>query len=150
MALLSLQEMANIQADLDNTFQTFVRDIVVWKEPIRTPLTSTQAAGGTFGFGGADIPQEFSYTPVSGIFPAVVRYATPKDIGKSEVILDTNTMIPIGEVRIQVRPDAYAYISTGPTDKISFDNRDFTFVGKVQACPFLGSLYYMYQLQPKT
>lgn len=133
------------------TFSTFSnnRDIIVWKSPVKVPLPINQEPQGSFGFGNAPAEQEYQYIPVSGVYPAVIRYLGYRHIGETEVLNNTNALIPIGEVKIKVRPDCYAFIENGTTDKISFDNRDWYFAGKPQASPFLGSMYYFYQLKPK-
>jgi len=147
--LLNDDEIASLTSDLDAAFQTFVRDIVVWKDPIRVQMSPGQIADGSFGFGGADVSQEEQYIPVSGVFSAVVRYNSIKHIGQAAILQDTNTMIPIGEVKIKVEPKCYDFIENGKTDKISFDNRDWFFVGKAQAIRFLGANYFQYQLKPR-
>lgn len=149
--LLTDAERASLVTDLDSVFQTFSyqRTITVWKEPVQAPLTAAQASNGLFGFGDGSVAPVLEYTPVSQTFEAVVRYASVKNIGQMRVIEETNTMIPVGEVKIKVTPECYAYIENGKTDKISFDNRDWYFVGKAQAMPFMGTLYYIYQLKPK-
>jgi len=136
----------------DNVFQTFSnqRTVVVWKSPIKVAIPFNQEPQGTFGFGNAPVEQEYQYIPVSGVFTAVIRYLGYRHIGESEVLQGTNSFLPIGEVKIKVEPSCYQFIESGTTDKISFDNRDWYFAGKPQACPFLGSQYYMYQLKPRS
>jgi hypothetical protein len=149
-SLVSASEKSIISGLYDDTFQTFQRDIVVYKEPIKNAIISRGDNNPSlFGFGDAQVQTQYTYTPVSGIFPAIIRYASPKNVGKAEVMMDTNAFIPIGEVKIKVKPDCYNFIESGTTDKITFDNRDFYFVGKAQASPFLGNLFYVYQLKPK-
>jgi hypothetical protein len=151
-SLVSSAESDSLTKDLNNVFDTFSnnRNIVVWKEPIKQAvIVQTQAQLGGFGFGDGQVDQQYTYIPVSGIFPAVIRYADKKHIGEAKLLQDTNEFLPIGEVRIKVRPDCYQFIEFGQTDKISFDNRDWYFVGKSQARPFLGTMYYVYQLKPK-
>lgn len=148
---VSDSELDSLRSDLQKTFQTFndTGNIVVWKEPILIQQNVQQTNNGQFGFNGADVSTEQQYIPVSGVFPATIRYASLKHVGQAAVLQDTNTMVPIGEVKIKVAPDCYAFIESGQTDKISFHGRDFYFAGKAQACSFLGTLYYMYQLKPK-
>jgi hypothetical protein len=55
-----------------DVFDTFVRDITVIKVPLQTP-TPTQ--DGLFGFGPNQASQNFTNTPVSGVFPARIRYS---------------------------------------------------------------------------
>ena len=148
-SFVTANEQTILSGLLDNTFQTFQREIVIWKTPIKMPISTSQEPQGSFGFGGAPLEQEYQYIPVSGVFPAVVRYASTRHIGEAPVLQDTNTMIPIGEVKIKVRPDCYAFIENGTTDKISFDNRNWYFVGKPQIASFMGTIFVHYQLKPK-
>lgn len=149
--LLTTGEIASIKKDLVDVFDTFSnnRDIVVWKEPTKVPLTSPQMPQQGFGFGDGQVDQQYTYIPVSGVFKAVIRYASTRHIGESRVLNDTNVFMPIGEVKIKVTPECYSFIENGQTDKISFDNKDWYFAGKAQAAPFMGTLYYFYQLNPK-
>lgn len=148
-SLVSATEKSILTGIFDQSFQTFQRDIVVFKEPIKQALVSSNSNPSLFGFGDPQVENEYIYTPVSGIFPAVVRYNNPNKVGATHLLQNTNVFVPVGEVKIKVQKDCYDFIESGKTDKIVFDNRDFYFAGKGQAYPFLGSLYYMYQLKPK-
>lgn len=147
-SLITANEQTILEGLLENTFDTFSRDIVVWKSPIKQPVNAPEQPQGSFGFGNAPLEQEYVYIPVSGIFPAVIRYASTRHIGETQVLQDTNSMIPIGEVKIKVRPDCYSFIENGKTEKISFDGRDWYFAGKPQSAPFMGGLWWFYQLKP--
>lgn len=149
--LISSSEMQIVSGLYDDTFNTFQRNIVVYKEPIKNAIVSRTNPNNPnlFGFGDAQVETQYTYTPISGVFPAIVRYVSKNNIGKSEMMMDTNAFVPVGEVKIKVKPDCYNFIESGTTDKITFDNRDFYFVGKAQAMPFLGNLFYTYQLKPK-
>jgi hypothetical protein len=150
MSSLVTQNEQNILTGLfGNNFDTFSRPITVWKTPIKMPIATPQQLQGSFGFGSAPIEQEYSFIPVSGVFPAVIRYWSRRKIGEVESLQDTNTFNPVGSVRIQVRQDCYDFIENGATDKFSFDDKDFYFEGKAEPRPFLSSLYYEYQLMPK-
>jgi hypothetical protein len=149
-SFISENERQVLTGLLDRTIETFQRNIVVWKEPIKTaiiPPSSTPQGG--FGFGDGLVEQQYDYIPVSGVFPAVIRYVGMKHVGEATPLTNTNSFLPIGEVRIKVRQDCYQFIENGKTDKISFDDKDFFFVGKAQTASFLGNSYYQYQLKPK-
>ena len=118
-SLITTNEQNILNNLFEDTFDTFSRNVVIWKSPIKQPIDTSQQPQGSFGFGNAPLEEEYTYIPVSGVFPAVVRYATSRHIGEAPVLQDTNSMIPIGEVRIKVRPDCYDYIENGTTDKIS-------------------------------
>jgi len=148
-SLVTSTEQGILTGLFDNVFQTFTRNVVVWKTPIKVPIPASQQPSGLFGFGNAPEEQQYQYTPVSGIYPAVIRYYERTKIGEADLLKETNVFIPEGAVRIKVRPDAQAFIESGITDKFSFDGRDFVFEGISEARIFLGSTYTMYQLKPK-
>jgi hypothetical protein len=149
--LVSPYEQSILTGLFGNTFDTFSnnRQIVVWKSPIKTVIPAPQQPQGVFGFGNAPEEQSYQYTPVSGVFPAVIRYWGLRHVGEADVLQETNAFLPVGPVKIKVRQDCYDFIQNGTTDKISFDGRDFYFEGIAEARPFLGSIYYIYQLKPK-
>ena len=149
--LVTPYEQSILTGLFDEVFGTFSnqRNIVVWKSPIKVAISANQEPQGVFGFGNAPVEQEYQYIPISGVFPAVIRYLGYRHIGETEVIQGTNTFNPVGEVKIKVEPNCYQFIESGTTDKISFDNRDWYFAGKPQSNPFLGTQYYFYQLKPK-
>ena len=144
-------EQAKLTGVYDRTFQTFARNIIVYKQPIEQKLITGPNNPGLFGFGDGQVATQLTYTAVSGVYPAIVRYVnTKRNISAIEVIQESNTMSPIGEVTIKVRPDCWDFIeNSGVTDKFLFDGRDFYFASKYKAMPFLGALYYEYQLKPK-
>lgn len=147
-SLVSASEKQVLTGLYHDTFDTFSRDIVIYKEPIKQALITGPTSPGLIGFGDSQVETQYTYTAVSGVYPAIVRYAnTRKNI---EIFEATNTMFPIGEVIIKVRPDCYAFIENGQTDKFVFDDREFYLDSKAKAMPFLGSLFYIYQLKPKT
>jgi len=148
-SLITQHEESILTGLLDETFSAFSREITVWKEPIKIALSNPAITPNTtFGFGDDPVQIQYSYIPVSGNFPSVIRYKGFRNIGEAEVLQDTNTFNPIGEVTIKVRQDCFNYIESGKTSKFTFDARDWYFAGKYQTNPFLGSLYYIYQLKP--
>jgi hypothetical protein len=133
-----------------NTFDTFSRDIVIYKQPIKQALITGPTNPGIFGFGDGQVSTQYTYTPVSGVYPAIVRYVNVHhNVSAAEVVDETNTFVGIGEVVIKVKPDCYSFIENGQTDKFTFDGKDFYFAGKAKAMPFLGALFYTYQLKVK-
>lgn len=140
-----------LSGDFQKVFNTFCRPIVCWKSPIvQSLVTPSLVPQGTFGFGAAPVQTQEVFTPVSGVILAAVRYYGHKHLGQAMLIQDTNTLTPIGQVQIQVQKDARDFIESGTTEMFSFDSKNFYFVGIQQAYPFLGGLYYKYQLAPKT
>ena len=150
-SLVTSNEQAILTGMYGSTFDTFSRPIIVYKQPIEQKLITGPSNPGLFGMGDGQVATQLTYTAVSGVYPAIVRYVnTKRNISAIEVIEESNSMAPIGEVTIKVRPNCWDFIeNSGVTDKFSFDGRDFYFASKYKAMPFLGALYYEYQLKPK-
>ena len=150
-SLVSNSEKQILTGLYRDTFDTFSRDIVIFKEPIKEELITGPSNPGLFGFGDGQVEREYTYTPVSGVFPAIVRYINFKgNIASKELIDETNAFMQFGEVTIKVKPDCHQFIQNGKTEKFYFDDKDFFFDGDFKAMPFLGALYYIYQLKVKT
>lgn len=149
MNFLSDNEKRIMSSLLDDTFNTFKRDIVVWKDPTKSYTVSQATASAGFGFGDSQIPDEFTYTPSSGVFQAVIRYVNPNRAGKGVVFQDTNFILPIDQVRLKVDHACKEFIENGKTEKISFDERDFFIVSVPQENNFWDTEYYIYLLKPK-
>lgn len=149
-SLVSNSEKQILTGLYRDTFDTFSRDIVIYKEPIRQELITGPSNPQIFGFGDGQVQREYTYIPVSGVYPAIVRYVNVRgNISAAEILKETNAFIPIGDVIIKVKPDCYQFIEEGKTEKFVFDDREFYFDGKAKAMPFLGALYYTYQLKAK-
>lgn len=149
-SLVSNSEKQILTGLYRDTFDTFSRDIVIYKEPIKQELITGPSNPGLFGFGDGQIEKQYTYIPVSGVYPAIVRYINVKgNVAATEVIDETNALSTMGEVIIKVKPDCYNFIENGKTEKFVFDNKEFFFDGKSKAMPFLGALYYIYQLKEK-
>jgi len=150
MAGLVTNKEQNILTGLyDATFQTFCRNIIVYKQPIKQQIITVNNNPNNFGFGDAPIENQYTFIPVSGIFPAIVRFPNRKKIGEVEVIQDTNVGAYVEEARIKVRDDCYNYIESGQTDKFTFDGKDFYLNSQAEHYPFLGASYYIYRLKAK-
>ena len=143
-SLISTSERTGITAAFTDIFDTFKREIVVHKEPIKVVVDLNEDM-----FFGYDLPTEtkpsnYSYTPVSGSFDAMISW-TPLE---SEPSPEINSSFPDGAVRIKVRQDAYSYIESGKTEKITFDSGNFNVKSEPAVARFLDSTFYVYYLQP--
>ena len=120
-SLISASEKSGIAQSFEDIFDTFKREVVVHKEPIK--VVSDLDLDMFYGYDVPyDKPTNFSYTPVSGSYYATVRYADQQ--GES-VEPELNSKIPQGTVRIKVKEEAMNFIESGKTEKITFDNKSF-------------------------
>lgn len=153
--LMSPTEIAGVLTVFENSFDTWCRPIIVYKEPLKTlvvpqPTTTNNA----FGFGEAQQDAVYAYSvPRTGIFPAILR---DSDIESSAAQSAGVPLTPeivarilASPVSIKVRPDCANFIDEGPTEKIVDQRNGETYLLNGQAClqTFQGSMYYVYPLR---
>jgi hypothetical protein len=143
-SLISTTEKTVLTGIFGDIFDTFARDIVVYKEPIKTAIP-VNPGNFVYGFGEEQGQDSFTYTEVTGVFPAVVRYGTqPQDVTQNA---DINAYIADGEVSIKVRKNCRDFINNGKTEKIVFDDRTFFLDSDEKKQTFLSSEFFIFKLK---
>jgi hypothetical protein len=153
--MMSASERSGVLAVFENSFDTWSRQVAIYKEPLKTlvvpqPTTTNNA----FGFGEAQQEPIYAYqTPRTGIFPAIIRdsdieSSTAQSAGvplTPEII----ARILASPVSMKVRRDCANFIDEGPTEKIVDLKNGETYLLNGQACmqTYQGSEYYVYPLR---
>jgi hypothetical protein len=144
-SLVSPTERANLTGIFNNIFDTFARNIVIVKEPIKI-LVSPAPSQNLFGFGENQASDAYTYSGVTGIFPATIRYGSPE----SQSALKTAELTAYtfeGPVTIKVRPDCRDFINTNKTLHILVDGRTFFLDTSEHKQAFLDSAFYVFTLK---
>jgi len=142
-SLISEEEKKKLASMFDDIFDTFKRDIVIYKEPkkIVNQINTSQL----FGYGDFSNLVNYTYVPVSGVYPAIVKYNEQQTTNFVEEI---QSNISIGTVSIKVQKDCRDFIANGKTEKIEFDNKIFNVISDDAVKSFLNATeYYIYQLE---
>ena len=139
---------ADIFADI---FDTWSRPIIIYKEPIKQQILP-QDNSLLFGFGQTQGAEIYTYTPVTGIFPALIRYQNKFGSMSADDSFqgDLNTYIADVPVSIKVKKDCSDFILDGKTEIISVDN--FSYILKiVMPNPhiFWNTEYFIFDLERK-
>ncbi len=142
-SLISVTERQILTGIFNDIFDTFQRTIVVYKEPIKTRV-NPNPANMLYGFGESQQDDAFSYTEVTGVYPAVIRYPPTQPVDQNTEI---DAMISAGEVSIKVKRDCRDFINSGKTEKIVFDSRTFTLDGDERKQTFLESEFFVFKLR---
>ena len=143
--------MSFIATIIDNIFDTYSRQIIIYKQPIEQQV-SPQPQGALFGFGQIQQNQLYTYTPVTGVFQAIIRYSdryasTEKD---NELQSEVDEYITEGPVSIKVQQNCKDFIINGVTDKIKIDGETYILDGVDPKAKFLfGSQYFIFDLERK-
>lgn len=142
--LLTSVERQNISGIIDDVFDTFKREIVIYKQPIKT-IVSTSVSP-MYGYNQQSIEENYTFTQVSGSFYATIKYLNQKE--EDNGFKDINAQIENGLVRIKVQEDAKDFINTsGENYKVTFDNKSFEFVSNDTPKKFLDNTKYYYILK---
>ena len=119
-SFLSASDQSWYENAVDTWFETFKKQIVVHKEPIKNIIQNT--TNQLLGYEENSNIVDYTYTPRNETFDAVIKY-NPTDN------LEENPEIKIKFidqlVQIYVKQDARDYISTDRTEKITLDNKIF-------------------------
>lgn len=150
-SLVSQSEMNDTAGIFQNIFETWSRNITIFKEPVKQEVFP-QPTNSLFGYGPSQDVQLLNYTPVTGVFPALIRYAArfaSKEKG-DELQPQINEYIPDGACSIKVNADCKDFIVNGRTEKIQVDGYMFILDGvDPQTQFFWNSQYFIFNLEKK-
>jgi hypothetical protein len=147
---ISLTEQASILDTFETSFDTWSRNIIVAKEPIKTLVTpAPSTSNNIFGFGDSQQEEIYNISPKSGIFPAIVRYNDIERNPAQNSILSPELLARIysGPVSIKVRRDCRDYINDGETENIFIDGETYYLNSDERLQTYQGSEYYIFSLR---
>lgn len=144
--------VATLTGALGDHFYTFTQSktrlITIHKEPQKTVDSTLPADSPVYGYSEPSNIINYTYTTVTGIYPAMILY--DKEQKESE-LEDVKSSISKGQVRIKVETDARNFIEDGrKNEKIEFDNIAFNIITTEGVQNFLGLKYYIYKLEQTT
>ena len=118
---------------------TFARNIVVFQHP-KSVLISSQPEYNFLYSQQTDDTVE--YTPVSGVFPAVIKWEHAYKINDARDIRPT---VFGNYCRLKVKADALAFISGARGQRIEVDGRTVNWIGSSEVHGlFTGDFYHIY------
>jgi hypothetical protein len=138
-SLISTTERDVLTGIFADIFDTFQRSLVIYKEPKK--VIQQINLDGVFGYGEYSQAANYEYVPVTGVFPAVIRYANDAEFKEVD---DFTSNIPFGHATVKVKQNARDYIKGGKTEKITFDDKTFELASSDKVQRFLDSEYYIF------
>jgi hypothetical protein len=141
-SLISSTENTLITGIFSDIFDTRAKSIVIYKEPIKT-TTSFNPSNLVYGFGESQQDDAFTYTQVTGVYPAVVIVGNIKHPKNIEDNSELWSRLSQGEYSIKVKKDCRDYINNGKTEKITFDDKTCYLDGEEAK---INDQYYMFAL----
>tara|TARA_B100000959_G_scaffold278454_1_gene336833 strand:- start:467 stop:907 length:441 start_codon:yes stop_codon:yes gene_type:complete len=138
-SLISDTERENLTGIFGDIFDTFKRDVVIYKEPKK--IIQEINLDGVFGYGEYSQTANYTYIPVTGVYPAVIRYANDAEYKEVD---EFTSNIPFGHATIKVEGNARDFIKNDKTEKITFDDKTFELASSDKVQRFLDSEYYIF------
>jgi hypothetical protein len=141
-SFVTSSETTSFTGDLQKLFDTFKRDIVIYKEPKKVIENVNSSA--FYGYGDSAQKTNITYVPVFETHQATVSY---KDRQESEEMDGIGLMYFAGDVRIKTDENGKNYIKNGKTEKIVIDGKDFNILTAESIKYFLGLRFYVFHLE---
>ena len=138
-SLLSDTEINNITGAFGDVFDTFKKDIVVFKEPTKTVVDVDTSF--LYGYGAPSNKTNYEYTQVSGIYPALVMRGTMGETSKEKF------NYPDNKIGIKVEKDARDFIKQGKTERVIIDDTNYNVSSSDSQVDFLTKKYYIFELE---
>ena len=104
-SLLTSAQKAIFKKGLDNLFDTFKQDIVIYKEAQIELIDVNQPR--MYGYNERVDISNINFVPVTGVFSALVNFTNNQ---KQNYLNDVGNFLPKGDVSIKVKNDAYNFI----------------------------------------
>jgi hypothetical protein len=141
--LISNTERVALGSMFNDIFDTFKRYIVIHKEPKK--IIKQISMSQIFGYGDYSEAVNYTYIPVTGVYPAIIKYT---DKQTANFVEEINSQISVGTASIKVKKDCRDFISNGKTEKIEFDGKAFNVISDDAVKSFLSaSEFYVFQLE---
>ena len=142
-SLISNSNKAEFYKVLEDHFDTFKREIIVHREPIKS-VTDIQN-NALHGYGDAAENGNISYITQKKSFFAIVNYNNQQLESSTEV-----GTLESGTVKIKVQKEAADYIKGGKVEKIEVDGQTFNKVTDDKVQDYLGTKFYIFYLKATT
>lgn len=142
-SLLTSTEIASLTGAIGDSFDTFKKEIVVFKQPIRTIADLNVSF--LYGYDTEYKKSNYTYTPVSGVYNAlVISNASP---ATDAFIDEAKIEVPDNEIKIKVEKEARDFIKNGmKNERVVIDDRDYYINGSDKKVSMLTKDYYVFKL----
>jgi hypothetical protein len=142
-SFFSAADIIGFQNDVNTHFDTFKREIVVHKTPVKKITISVQNPQ-VIGYESNSVEEQFEYEAKNQTFYAIISYEIQKQPDLVEQIqIKTNNPL----VSIKIQKDARDYILNGKTEKITFDDKAFNIISTDIVKSYQGLKYYLFYLE---
>jgi hypothetical protein len=142
-SFLNTAEIDAYHQAINDHFDTFKRQIIVHKEPIKKVIQNT--TNQILGYQEDSNIVDYEYIPRNNTFDAIIKYTDSTD--NLAIDPEVRLKFPDQLVEIKVKKDTKNYIDTDRTEKITFDEKTFNIVSTSVVKNYHGLIYYVYYLK---
>lgn len=128
--------------NLYNHFLTFSRPIIIHKQPIE--IISSNVGVVYPGYSDASVENSTSFTPVSGIYSAIVNFSKDQ---KEKLFPELRLENPKGTVMIKMMQSGRDYLLNGKTQAVEIDSLLFRMISTPKTQSFLNLNFYYFALE---
>lgn len=146
MDLLSPAEKTSFSVALGDLFDTFCKDIYVYKTPQKVILS--QDANYNFAYNDSQPSATIDYTPTSGTFKAVVSYIRRDQIAEQQTTVGVPLDMNKDLVRIKTRIDAVDYLKDA--ERVDLEGKTYNVLSKGSPRFVFEAHFYIFFLQERT
>lgn len=145
--LITTGEAASFMAIRSSVFDAMATSGVVFKEPIRR-VDGVDSSNAAFGYGDNQSSMNYSFVPVSGVFPMVKKRGYSEKQHQTQTAENAvNIQYGGAQKAILVRGDCKSYIENGATKLVVFEGVNWKIVSQAKSKYFLDSIYYSFELE---
>lgn len=126
----------------DDFFDYFKKEVIVYKTPQKT--VADVSLSFLYGYGTDSNGDNYSFTPVSGIFSGLALYGgnvNDQDLFQADIRLPDNNL------RLKVTQEARDYINNGTNEALELDSKKYFIKSSDTQEHFLTNNYYVYILE---
>ena len=124
--LLSSTDKASFQNSVLDLFDTFSRDVVVHKEPLKKVTQAAPSTPVMPGYKNSSSPANIEYIPQNETHKAMISYSNTKTENEPQA----GITIPRGKIAIKVKSTTKDYINNGKTEKIVVDDNHLSLLAQ--------------------
>lgn len=118
--------------------------LVIFKEPIKTYSTDNARV---YGYGPDSNETTITYTPVSGVYPAIIIFDKKQD---KEIFFQTKSPLSKGGIIVKVKEDAKNFIEEGRNESFRLNRDVYNVISDPKEQNYLGLNYFYYKLEKTT
>ena len=143
-SLVSASDTAVLTGAANDLFDTFKRNIVIHKEPLK--VVKQAGANVYVGYTETNSVNDYDYQAVSGVYSAMITYKSLNALMINQ-ITELNTIAPNNQVKIKVKEDAKDFIQIGKTESVYVDGIHYNIATEPITQNYLGLIFYLYELK---